>query len=148
MTAPSTEGVKRKRRHPVQTSHAAIQGQASSILRFEGGDGTSVSGPVMKPATAAYGVENNERLGFYYAGGGPGQFGSPYPPYGAYGQAASAHHPTQQASYGYAQDAREDAADGNADMDADGEGDGDHEVYDSRQEGSVSIYHLVHDKSL
>lgn len=101
----------------------------------------------MKPASAAYGVDNNERLGYYYAGGP--QYGPPYPPYGDYDHAGNPHHHPPSAPYPYAQDGGEEG-DGNAEMEGDGEGDGDHEVYTSRQGGGAvstslcfSLLHMV-----
>lgn len=142
MTTSSTDGIRRKRRHAMQGQHAAHQSQ-TSVLRFDEADGTGMSSSGMKPASAAYGVASNERLGYYYAGGAPGQYppqGPSYPPYGVYGSAASNSHHAQQPAYGYAQDGGEDG-DGNVDIDAEGEGDGEHERFGSRpEEESVSTY--------
>lgn len=111
----------------------------TSILRFDEADGASVPAPGMKPASAAYGVDNNERLGYYYAGGP--QYGPPYPQYGGFDHTGNPHHHPPQAGYGYAQDGEEEA-DGNAEVEGEGEGEGDddQEVYGSRvEENAVSF---------
>ena len=146
--SPATETsesvrTKRKRRPPgpqvqvqAQAQHSTSQSQ-TGVLRFddaEGGVGTAPGGvAAAKPASAAYGVESNERLGYYYTSGPPpgrdvpeenAQFagtapqGHPYPPYGApFG------HGTGQPAYGFAQDGAEaEGTEGNADADAEAYG--------------------------